>query len=185
MSTDHPSSAPTTHHHFAHELRSAKSSTRLCHPFATRSINSAGKRWSTSPTDAMMMGMFARQSPKNPERWSHGPSNRDDPTRSGSAISDDAVDPLVLDLSPSSSSMRVAIPAPSESASEPARAHPPKKQPPSVTAQALPALAERLQTTEALASEAPRLNMDGLEEPRLEDLDAGFDSLLEEHDRLA
>jgi hypothetical protein len=182
MSTDHPSSAPTTHHHFAHELRSAKKQHAAIHLRHAQST-SAGTRWPTSPTDAMLIGMFARQSPKNTERWSHAPSNRDGPTSSGSAISDDAVGPLVLDLSPSSSSMRVAIPAPSKSASEPARAHPPKKQPPSVTAQVLPT--ERLRTTEALASEAPRLPTDGLEEPRLEDLDAGFDSLLEEHDRNA
>ena len=130
--------------------------------------------------------MFFRQFPKGPRGWGKALSNRDDPTRSGGAVSDDAVGPLMLDLSPSSSSMRVAIPAPSKGGSERAQAQPLKIQPPpSVTTQVKPALAERPQTTEALASEAPRLHTDGSEEPRIEDLDAGFDSLLEESERNA
>jgi hypothetical protein len=116
-----------------------------------------------------------------PVRWSRPPSNREEPARSGDATFGDGEGPLELDLSPSSSSMRVAIPAPSERALTLTMTAPSKTQRGESTAPVPPPLAEQRQASVVDASEARR-HTEALEEPRLEDLDAGFDALLDGSD---
>ena len=128
----------------------------------------------------------SRRFPMKWEQKDRTLSGREDRTPIGGAFSNDGVAPLVLDLSPSSSSLRAAKPLASKNASEPADPRSSKAVPPNVAAQALPAVAERVHMREALVSDTSRHAVAvALEEPRLEDLDAGFDALLEESDRNA
>jgi hypothetical protein len=117
-----------------------------------------------------------------PVRWSRAPSNRGEPARSDDVTSGDGEGPLELDLSPSSSSMRVAIPAPSERGLKSAITEPSKTERGESTAPVPPPLAEHQQASEVDTSGAPR-HTDASKEPRLEDLDAGFDALLDGADR--
>jgi hypothetical protein len=92
--------------------------------------------------------------------WSRARWSGNEPTRFKAPASVEADDPLVLDLSSSSSSMPVASPC--ESGSDVMHLDPPTEAPASTAA----------------AQEPP--HTDAPEEPELEELDAGFEALLEQ-----